>query len=143
MMLKLSSVMVWPVCCKCPWIGEGCLRCSFFSLPKGPCCFPYVLFIAIQVFALVAVYNSTFVVLGVLVLGLHNYLFDGGVTLEVNLYTIPTTYMFNTFHSSFCVRYDYLSYCGLVSTSGLLGLLSSVLFCIGLLLMSLVCVVVP
>ena len=116
MMLKLSSVMVWPVCCKCPWIGEGCLRCSFLLSPRVLAVSP--LFIAIQVFALVTVYNSTFVVLGVLVLVLHKYLFDGGVTLKVNLYTILTTYLFNTFHNSFCVGYDYLSYCGLVSTSG-------------------------
>ena len=69
--------------------------------------------------ALVTVYDATFYFLGVLVLGLHMYLFDGGVTLEMNLCTIPTTYVFNTFQNSFfCVRDDNLSYCGLVSMSG-------------------------
>ena len=34
MMLKLSSVMVWPVCCICPWMGEGCFRCSFLLSPR-------------------------------------------------------------------------------------------------------------
>ena len=68
--------------------------------------------------ALVTVYDATFHFLGVLVLGLHKYLFDGGVTLEMNLYTILTTYMFNIFCNSFCVRDDNLSYCGLVSMYG-------------------------
>ena len=71
MMLKLSSVMVWPVCCMCLWMGEGCFRCSFLPSPKGPGSFPYVLFMTVEVVTLVAIYDSTFVVLVVLVLGLH------------------------------------------------------------------------
>ena len=67
---------------------------------------------------LVPVYNATFYFLGVLILGLHKYLFDGGVTLEMHLYTILATYVFNTFCNSFYVSDDNLSYCGLVSMSG-------------------------
>ena len=140
MMLKLFSVMVWPVCCKCPWIGEGCLRCSSSSLPEGPCCFPYVHFITIQVLTLVTVYDATFVVLGVLVFGLHKYLFDSGVALEVNLYTILTTYLFDTFQNSFCVGMTTCPTVALFPLLVVLGLLSSLLLCIGLLLLFLVCV---
>ena len=85
------------------------------SLPEGPGSFPYVLFITVEVVTLVAIYDSTFVVLGVLVLGLHSYLFDGSVTLEMHLYGILTTYLFDAFGYSLCVWNDNLSYCGLVS----------------------------
>ena len=67
--------------------------------------------------ALVAVYYSTFAVLGVLVLGFHEDLFDCSIAFKVNLYTILTTCLFYTFGHSFCVWDDYLSYCGLVSLS--------------------------
>ena len=77
-----------------------------------------------QVIALVTVYDSTFVVLGILVLRLHEYLFDGGVSLEVNLYIILTTYLFDTFGYSFCIWYDYLCYCGFVTTSGSVGIVA-------------------
>ena len=39
-----------------------------------------------------------FFVLGVLVLGFHEDLFYGGVAFEVSLYTILTTYVFETFY---------------------------------------------
>ena len=89
----------------------------FSSFPKDPCSFPYVLLIACQMVTLIAVYDATFVVLGVLVLGFHKYLLDGGVALEVNLYAILTTYLFDTFGYSFCVRDDNLSYCSFVALS--------------------------
>ena len=34
MMLKLVSVIVYPVCCMCAWLGEGCLRCSLLLSPR-------------------------------------------------------------------------------------------------------------
>ena len=91
--------------------------------------------------ALVTVYDATFHFLGVVVLGLHKYLFDGGVTLEMNLYTILTTYVFNTFHNSFCVRDDNLSYCGLVSISGCgwIAVLIVVVVCLAVTVVSHVC----
>ena len=89
----------------------------FSSFPKGPCSFPYVLLIACQMATLIAVYDATLVVLGVLVLGFHKYLIGGGVALEVNLYAILTAYLFDTFGYSFCVRDDNLSYCNFVALS--------------------------
>ena len=89
----------------------------FPSFLEGPCSFPYVLLIACKMVTLIAVYDATFVVLGVLVLGFHKYLFDGSVALEVNLYAILTTYLFDTFGYSFCVRDDNLSYCSFVALS--------------------------
>ena len=68
--------------------------------------------------ALITVYYTTFTVLGVPVLGFHEDLFDCSVAFKVNLYTILTTCLFYTFCYSFCIRNDYLSYCGLVYLSG-------------------------
>ena len=133
-MLKLSSVIVSPVHCMCLWMGEGCFRHSFLLSPR-------VLAVS-QVIALVTVYDTTFVVLGVLVLRLHEYLFDGGVALEVNLYTILITYLFDTSGYSFCIGYDYLSYCGFVTTSGSARVVALMLLCFGQLFLSLVCAVV-
>ena len=89
----------------------------FSSFPEVPCSFPYVLLISCQMVTLIAVYDATFVVLGILVLGFHKYLLDGGVALEVILYAILTMYLFDTFGYSFCVRDDYLSYCSFVALS--------------------------
>ena len=77
---------------------------------------------------LIAVYDATFVLLGVLVLWFHKYLLVGGVALEVNLYAILTTYLFDTFGYSFCVRDDNLSYCSFVALSscGLIVILTVV-----------------
>ena len=67
--------------------------------------------------ALVTINESTFAVLGVLVLRLHEDLFDGCVSLQVFLYTILTTCLFYAFGYTFCVWDDNLSYCGLVTLS--------------------------
>ena len=81
-MLKLPSVMVWPVCCKCLWMGEGCLRCSFLLSLRVLAVSPIYSSSQLRWVALVAVYDSTFIVLGVLVLRLHDYLFYNSVTLQ-------------------------------------------------------------
>ena len=98
-----------------PMDWKRLFKVFFSSFPEGPCSFPYVLLIACQMVTLIAVYDATFVVLGVLVLGFHKYLPDGGVALEVNLYAILTTYLFDTFSYSCCVRDDNLSYCSFVA----------------------------
>ena len=67
------------------------------SFSKGPCCLPYVLLITGYVVALEAVDYPTFCVLWVLVLGFHEDLLDCCVALEVILYPILTTYVFETF----------------------------------------------
>ena len=114
MVLKLVSVVLCPVCCICEWIGEGCLRCSLHLSPRvlavSPCT-PHC-----------RLYDCTrscrlphFFVLWVLVLGFHEDLLDCGVALEVNLYAILTTCVFETFHQHFCVWYDYISNGGIWS----------------------------
>ena len=85
------------------------------SFPKGPCCFTYVLLIAGYVVALETVDDPILLVLRVLVLGFHKSLFDCCVALEVYLYAILTTDVLEAFHYSFCVRYNFLSYCGFVT----------------------------
>ena len=102
--------------------GGRLFKVFLSSFLKGSSSFTYVLLITIKVVTLVAVYDSTFVVLGVLVLRLHECLFDGGVALEVNLYTILTTYLFDAFGYSLCIWYDNLTYCGLVTTTGPAGI---------------------
>ena len=78
-------------------MGEGCLRCSLHLSPRDPCCLLYALLITDYVIALEAVDYPTFLVLWVLDLGFHDDLLDGGVALEVSLYPILTTCVFETF----------------------------------------------
>ena len=68
MMLKLSSVIV-ACLLYMPVDGGRLFKVFLSSLPEGPGSFPYVFFITVEVVTLVAVYDSTFVFLGVLVLG--------------------------------------------------------------------------
>ena len=124
-----------------PVDGGRLFKVFLSSLPKGPGSFSYVLFITVEVVTLVAVYDSTFVVLGVLVLGLHEYLFDCSVTLDVNLYTILTTYLFDAFSYSLCIWYETCPIVVLLPLMVLFGLLLSLLLCVVLLLLSLDCVV--
>ena len=91
--------------------GRGLLQVLLASFPQGPGCLPYVFFITCYVVALVAVDDSTFLVFGVLVLGPHEYLFNGCVSLEVYLDAILTTDVFETFGCPLSVWNDYLSYC--------------------------------
>ena len=67
--------------------------------------------------ALATVDDPTLLVLGVWVLGFHKDLFDCCIALELYLYSILTTDVVETFCYSFCLRYNYLSYCGLVTWS--------------------------
>ena len=113
MMLKLLFVMLCPVCMCMD--GRGLLQLILSSFPKGPCSFPYVLLIAGYVIALEAVDYPTFLVLLVLVLGFHEDLLDCGVALEVSLYSILTTCLFETFHHPQYVWYDYISHGGIWS----------------------------
>ena len=140
-MLKLLSVMVWPVCCICPWMGEGCFRCSF------------LLSLRVLQFLLCTPHHRLDDCIGNciwchfsfpwdLVLGLHKYLFYGGVTLEMNLFTILTTCVFNAFHNSFGVRDDNLFYVALFPCLVVVWLLSwLLLLCVWLFLLSPVFVV--
>ena len=71
--------------------GRGLLRVLLVSLPKGPCCLPYVLLITSYMVALEAVDYPTFLVLRILVLRFHEDLFYCGVSFKVHLYAILTT----------------------------------------------------
>ena len=97
--------------------GRGLFEVFLVPFPMGPCCFTYVPLIAGYVFAFETLDDPSVLVLRVLVLGFHKDLFDCCVALEVYLYTILTTDVLETFHYSFCVRYDYLSYCRFVTLS--------------------------
>ena len=76
--------------------GTGLLEVLLVSLPKGPCCLPYVLLTTNYVVGLEAVDYPTFLVLGVLVLRFHEDLFNCGISFEVSLYPILTTCVFET-----------------------------------------------
>ena len=77
--------------------------------PQGSLLSPHVLLITAYVIALEAVDYPTFLALWVLVLGFHEDLLDYSVALEVSLYSILTTCLFETFCQPQCVWYDYIS----------------------------------
>ena len=60
----------------------------------------------------------TFVVFGVFILRFDEYSFNGCVSFEVYPNAIFTTDVLETFCYSFCIWYDYLSYCGLGTWPG-------------------------
>ena len=88
---------------------RGFLKMLFESFFKGPRGFPYVFIIAGKVTALEAVYGPTFVDHGVFVLGETSRFFDGAITFEVGLYTIPPTDLFNAFAETLGVGYYYMT----------------------------------
>ena len=88
----------------------------FAPFLQGPGCLSYVFFIACYVGTLITVDNATFLLHGVLVLGLHEQLFYCCVTLEVYLNAILTTYVVKAFSCSLCVWDDDLSYEVLVAS---------------------------
>ena len=81
----------------------------FESFTRGPRGFPYVFIITGKVTALEPVYGPTFVDHGVFVLWGYQKAFDGAITFEVGLYTIPPTYLFNAFTETLGVRYYYMT----------------------------------
>ena len=84
--------------------GRGLLEVILASFTKGPCCFPFVRLMAGYVVALETVDNPTILFFRVLVLFYC-------VVFEMYLYTILTTCVLETFHLTFCIRYNHLSYC--------------------------------
>ena len=86
------------------------LQCSWCSW--------YVFLTTGNVPTLVTVYYSTLLVLGVLVLWLHEELFDCSIALDVCWYTIVTTNLLKTFCYTLCVRDDHKSYAGFLPCQG-------------------------
>ena len=82
--------------------------------------FPHVLLTTSNVPTSVTVYYPTLLAIGVLVLWLHEELFDCSVALEVSLYTILTTNLLKTFCYALCVRDDHKPYAGFLPCGGLL-----------------------
>ena len=79
----------------------------FVSFTKGPGGFPYAFIITGKVPTLIPIDGITLGDHGVFVLGGDQEVFDGAATFEVNLDTIPTTDLFDTFKKTMCVGYDY------------------------------------
>ena len=96
-------------------MGEGCFICSLHLSTRVLDVSPMYSSSQAMLLHWETVYNSTFVVPGVLVLRLHEVLFYGSIALEMYLDTMLTTDVFETFGYSFSVWYYYLTYCGLVS----------------------------
>ena len=82
----------------------------FASFPQGPGCLSYVFLIACYVGTLVAVDDSTLLILGAWSLGFISTCLVVVFPLEVYLDTILTTYVFKAFGCALCVWDDYLSY---------------------------------
>ena len=104
---KLCWVVEWPVLSLWWCIEEGSWR-SLESFSKGPGSFSYVFIIAGKVTALEPIYGPTFVDHGSLSLGTP-VAFDGAITFEVGLYTIPLTDIFNAFAETLDVWYYYMT----------------------------------
>ena len=81
----------------------------FESFTKGPRGFPYVLIITCKVSTLEPVDGPTFVSHGVLVLGGDQQVFNGAVTFEVDLYTIPIADLFSVFAKTLGVGNEYMT----------------------------------
>ena len=90
--------------------GRGMLQMFLTSLPQGPDCLSYVFLITCYIVTLVDVDDSTLLILGVLVLGLHEYLFNRCGSFEMYLDAILTTDVFETFGCPLSVWNDHLSY---------------------------------
>ena len=78
--------------------GGGLFEVFLASFSKGPGCLPYVFFITVYVIAWETVDYPTLLFFRVLVLRFHEDLFDCCVALELSLYPILTTGVFEAFH---------------------------------------------
>ena len=98
--------------------GRGLFQVLLVSFTQRPWCFPYVLLITGNIPTLVTAYDPTLLVLGVLVLWFHKYLLDGCVAIEICLYAILTTDVFETFSYALCIGNDHISYAGFLPCVG-------------------------
>ena len=87
----------------------GILQVLLESFTKGPGGFPYIFIITGKVTKLEAIYGSTFADHEIFVLGGDQQVFDGAITFEVGLYTIPPKDPFKTFAETLGVWYDYVT----------------------------------
>ena len=89
----------------------GILWVLFESFSKGPRGFPYVFIITGKVTTLEPVYGPTFVDHGAFVIWGDQKVFDGAflMVIEVALYTIPPTDLFNVFAETLGVWYNYVT----------------------------------
>ena len=98
------------MCYCCGDVWGGFLKVFLESFSKGPRGFPYVFIIEGKVITLKPVYGPTFVDHGVFVLGGDQKVFDGAITFEVALYTIPPTEdLFNAFTETLGVWCYYMT----------------------------------
>ena len=94
-MLKLSMVVSEPC------MGQDSLRCSLYlSSNVLTDSQMYTLFFVNPVTS-IPVYNTTFVLYGIIVLGRYKNVLDGSVAPEVSVHAIHTTYPFEAFAQTF------------------------------------------
>ena len=62
-----------------------------------------------KVTTLEPIHGTIFADHGVFVLGGDQQVFDGAITLEVGLYAIPPTDLFNALTETLCIRYNYMT----------------------------------
>ena len=86
------------------------------------CRFSNVHFIAVNSVTYLPVYNITFMLHGVLVLGAHQYFLDGTFASEVCVDVILTAYPFDAFEKAFYIWYAYVSLVSVVAVVILIDL---------------------
>ena len=108
-MLKLSSVVVWPVVLLWSWIGEGSFRCSL-NLSKCSSSLSCVLLITFQPVTFESIYFATLFCYVVFIFWCHPFIFYGFSTLEVYLDAISFANVLEALTKSFIVRYSYVTF---------------------------------
>ena len=98
-------------------------------LPQGPGCFTNVLFPTVYSHTLVTIDNSTFLFLGVLILGFNKYLLEGPVASKMCLNPKCTARVLDTFPQALNIWDKHVSFGG--SSPGGIGCLAVVAGSIG------------
>ena len=102
---KISWLVGWPVLLLWWCIREGSFRCSLNLSPKILEVSPNVFIIAGKFTALQPIYGPTSVDHWAFVFGVDQQVFDGVITFEVGLHTMPTTDLLNAFTETLGVWY--------------------------------------
>ena len=113
-MLKFSNVILWSVVLKWSYIGEGAFRCSL-NLSKCSWWLSNVFLITIHLVTFVSIYDSTFLLDGILIFWSHQEVLDGIASFKVNLHSMFTACFLYAFNDSFIIRNHHVCFLDVVT----------------------------